>query len=171
MSRRGRKRKSGHRQPNGQLARPMSKQENPMALVLNQPHRRGSSDQRCASALGRFCLRAGLRRELYDAGLEYAGVVNRWRAAKGIPLQHHVTGGTGIDPSDETVARWRRDMLDMEQAMMAHGIKALLAVKQIALDDADIGIDQDSYAIDGLYAVAENRGLLPDRLGPFSAAA
>lgn len=78
MARRGRKRLSKPRHPGGEVIRERS--DAVKGVVLAQPHRRGDTDQRRASALGRACRRARLRRECYDAGEDYAALVRRdWR--------------------------------------------------------------------------------------------
>lgn len=171
MARRGRKRNTGQRQPNGQPKRIVATKEPTMQTVLNQPHRRGNSDQRCASVLGRFCLRAGLRMELYDAGEEYAAVVRRWRSAKGVPAGYANHSGRGSDPSDEAVANWKSRMIEMERAMNSEGFQALMTVRQLTLDGNDIGMEREGQAVYGLMALAVHLGFIRHDTRPFALAA
>ena len=59
MSRPGRKRALVQGEKNGRPSRGLKSRpcEAMEAVVLAQPHRRGNADPRCASVLGRFCLR------------------------------------------------------------------------------------------------------------------
>ena len=182
MSRPGRKRKSGPRYPSGDLKRPTVERLNAMAselrrkeqsVVLNQPHRRGSDHKWAESALGRLCLRRKLREQLFDAGQHYASVVSCWRGAKGIPraIGSHEGASCSAGPSDATVHRWQAEMLAMERAMMGCGIEAFLAVRSLALDDADIGMDQDDHAIMGLTALGVEQGRIRLNERPFHEAA
>lgn len=97
----GRKRKLGHREPNGQLQRSPRQLEN---AVLRQPHRlefgEFAADQRAESPLGRLCLRHALPRPAYDAGLAYGSLVRRLLAAKASPVPiHSGYPSTGAGPS------------------------------------------------------------------------
>jgi hypothetical protein len=88
--RRGRPRKQGTRQPSGRLRQPTAAEREAASrarlnaekcLVLAQPHRRQFGDDQLAeSPLGRFVLRHKLRRELHDAGLDYARLRRHVRA-------------------------------------------------------------------------------------------
>ncbi|GLS17886.1 hypothetical protein GCM10007874_09020 [Labrys miyagiensis] len=161
MSRPGRKRAIVAREKNGRPSRAQHPVEAMEAVVLAQPHRRGSTDRRCASVFGRFCLRLKLRQELTEAGEEYAATVKRWRAAKGVPTPfHNEASGSGRGAADATVAIWQRQMLAMERAMMEAGLKALLAVKQLTLDGNELGMDQDGPAVEGLMALAVHLGVM-----------
>jgi hypothetical protein len=172
MGRRGRKRKIVHREGNGRAKRSQEVKVIAETTVLGQPHRRGNTDQRCATVFGQFCLAQRLHRNLYLAGEEYAGVTRRWRSAKGIPTPYHnEAAGTGRGPSDETVQTLTRRMVEMEQAMMGAGVKALLAVKQLTLDGNPLGMDQDSAAVDGLMALGVHLGMMSARTHPFERAA
>ncbi|CAM5776367.1 hypothetical protein LMIY3S_05492 [Labrys miyagiensis] len=169
MSRPGRKRALVLREKNGRPSRALKTAEPPEAVVLAQPHRRGSLDRRCASVLGRFCLRLRLRQELTDAGEEYAATVKRWRAAKGIPTPfHNEAAGSGRGAADTTVTAWQRQMLAMERAMMTAGLKALLAVKQLTLDSNELAMDQDAAGVEGLVALAVHLGLMPAGAHPWA---
>ena len=177
MAKAGRKRKTGDRYPSGDLKRPTQDRLNRMvadlrrkeqSVVLAQPHRRGSDHKWAASALGRFCLRRRLREQLYDAGHDYANIVSCWRGAKGVPRQvANGHGGSGAGPSDGTVRKWQADMIELERAMMACGTEAFLAVRTLVLDEADIGIDQDEPAIEGLTAIAVAKGRMRENEHPF----
>ena len=173
MARKGRKRKIVTREPNGRASRQIAQPQIFMeAVVLAQPHRKGNTDQRCATVLGHFCVRNKIRAELTDAGEEYGATVRRWRAAKGIPSPfHNEAAGSGRGPSDDTVATWQRRMLEMECAMMREGIRSLLAVKQLVLDGNDLGMDQTDAAIDGLMVLAVHLGTIRQGGHPYAQAA
>ena len=88
MSKRGRQRKPGPREPNGkpQRAPRAERKEDVVGLVREQPHRRGNMDQLCGDALGRFILRHGLRRELYDAANQFGTLIRRYYHVIGAAL-------------------------------------------------------------------------------------
>ncbi len=136
--------KSGSREQSGKLKRPTlaqmaaarkSADDVEKLVVLAQPHRRGNASDLCGSALGRFCLMHGLRRECYDAGLEYAAMKSKWRAAWGAPTDVRM-GGTGCDIDLDVVNGWRARIAGMESAMMrAGGVGGLGWVEEIAVND------------------------------------
>ena len=174
---RGRKRKFTPREPNGRAQRSTvaaleaierDKRLQNMSVVLSQPHRQGNTDQRCESALGRFCLKHRLAREIYDAAEEYRGVVNRWRAAKGIPMELRQGIGSGGDgPSEDTVRGWSKRILLMERALNRASNEARHAVCQIVLDGFELGADQVEHGKIGLFALADEMGFLGNRAHPY----
>lgn len=92
----GRPRKSGKRQPNGQLARAYV---NPKAQVAAQPHRKvvAMSKYRewpeAETEFGRLMLNGGVTPAQYEAGKQYAELAARYRAAILAPNQNP----SGID--------------------------------------------------------------------------
>jgi hypothetical protein len=120
-----RKKKAGARHACGKLRQPLTPeklakdaetQAQTMATVLAQPHRRGSTDQRCESALGRFVLAQWLRSEVYDAGLSYAAggpraaflsICGLASAAMGMARQHLRYAG-GRMKSRRSSIKWSR---------------------------------------------------------------
>jgi hypothetical protein len=72
------------------------------ALVLAQPHRRGSDDPMLSGALGGFCALHG--RHLYEAGLQYRDIIHDDRAARWGPSDR-------TEMSDAEL-RARRDLAD-----------------------------------------------------------
>lgn len=180
MAKRGRPRKTGARQPNGQLRRPTLAQlveadrQQRMAetsVVMMQPHRRWAKEPDhpwLAYSLGRFCLRHGLRSELHDAAKEWQDTYRRWRAAKGIPDPNHVqTIGSGQGPSDATVEVWWRDIERVEDALREYGQGPLLAMKHLILDEQDLPEDAAADSIVGLRIIAVKLGRLPEKAHPF----
>jgi hypothetical protein len=174
----GRKRKIGARQPNGQLSRASKGQRSDRqqqaifkerAVVLAQPHRRGNPDQRCACAFGRFCMGAGFKPAVFDAGEQYAAVVRRWRAARGVPTNVRLSEGrgTGEGPSAETVAAWRAQIIRCDAAMSAAHHDGFLSVKSMILDDMDCGGDRAPAAALAVVALAVAIGALPNKAHPF----
>jgi len=94
--------------------------------VEGQPHRRDfkvKDDPRLESELGRFCVRQGLRMELFDAALDWANIVRLYRAAWGAPQdENHASAGLGEGPSMETQAKWKADMQSIEEDLYGfHG--------------------------------------------------
>lgn len=183
MGSRGPKLKQGTRTPSGQLSRSAAAAKSlsealnqanrqnameQMAVVLAQPHRRGSEDTRCASALGRFVLAQGLRSEVYEAGLDYAKLINRWRSAKGIPTQiREGIGGLGDGPSDETVQSWASQIARIELAIVPISHAGFLAMRRLCLDDHDIPSSLWFDAAISLGALAKTMGNLPQGGHPF----
>lgn len=173
----GRKRKSGVREQSGRLQRPskeereaarLRREAGERATVLAQPHRRGNLDQLCASALGRHVLDAGLRRELYDAGEEYAETVRRWRALKGVPVGLSAIGaGTGGEIADETVRRICDRLFRMRQAITRDGgANALIAIDRVALDHEALPGAVGFRVTGALITLAVHLGLIAENEHP-----
>lgn len=173
-----RKRKLGIRQPNGRLRAPSKAEreanerklyEVEMLVVRSQPHRRGSIDPRCESALGRFSMNnPKLRRELFDAADDYAGLKRRWRAAKGAPSTLRlVSPGTGEGPSDATVRAWERQIAEIEQAAAKESPFGFAPMLGLILDDRDVLPGQTIAVIYALDAVAVATGWLGAKARPY----
>jgi hypothetical protein len=181
MAKRGRPRKSGHRETSGRLQRPTlaqlkdadtAKRLRETDAVAMQPHRRWAPDPRdprLESALGRFAIRNRLRAELIDAGREWGETYRRWCAAKGVPdaLHARALGAGGAGPSAATVDAWDREILRIDARLREHGSIAYLAARSLCLDNADISSEATDDAIVGLRVVAEELGRLPRGAHPF----
>jgi len=164
MVRRGRPRKSGPREANGQIQRPSvierreraaREAECVMAVALRQPHRRGNRDQALGDALGRFVRAHGLRQELIDAGETYTRLLRQWRLENAVPLfENRTSRGAAPDPlmRAENDAL-RRQVIAMEMAMHRAGPNALPAVKRLAVEAKEIDDSQTEVATDGLMAL------------------
>lgn len=104
----GRPRKEGPRQPNGQLRRPPPNQQSAdiIALVLDQPHRRGSRDQRRSTLIGRLVLDGIVRHDrihrdqLIEAADRFAADYARFQRAVASRRPLAVTGGKVLVPDD-----------------------------------------------------------------------
>jgi hypothetical protein len=174
MARAGRKRKQGEREPNGQLRRrpttvaqieaaQRAQEEAEMAVVLAQPHRRGSRSQNRATALGRFVEDNGLRPEFIQAGEHYGSLRRKWAAAKGAPMPDRL-GGSGRDIPAEVVKRWGDQVFELEAAMLRAGVAALGAVERLAYQGFDLPPNTPKQdAIDGFMALAVELGLVEPR--------
>ncbi len=179
MARSGsKKRKLVLREPNGRAQRPtaaereaarLKREQGERATVLAQPHRRGNYDQLCSSALGRHVLDHRLRRELYDAGEEYAATTRRWRAAKGVP-EPFITGGrgNGSGTTDEAVERLESRLDAMRKYVMAEsGERALSHLDRVALDDTTISGALGFLVTGALLALAQHLGIVTTGAHPY----
>lgn len=178
MAKAGKKRKFGAREPSGKLQRPtaaereaarLRREAGERATVLAQPHRRGNYDQLCASALGRHVLDHGLRRELYDAGEEYAETARRWRALKGVPVGLQAVGaGSGGEVADEAVIRLSKRLDEMRKAIVANGgIETLRTFERVALDHERVPGAIAFRVTGALITLAEDLGLIARNSHPY----
>jgi hypothetical protein len=179
MARTGRKRHELIlREPNGRPKRPTVKQmEEQIRLrgdveklvVLMQPHRGGDSDQRRASALGRFVMDHKLRPELYDAGNEYAGLVRRLWAAKGVPSdQRGAAGSMGLGPSDATVRGWEKREEALRTALMRLSSQTFLNIRRITVEEREVKPEFNTEVIAGLMTLAVEMGRLRASEHPYA---
>jgi len=182
------KRKTGTRHPCGKLKQPSAQERSEILArkarmeseyVQNQPHRRGfavKDDPRLESELGRFCVRNHLRKELFDAALDWANIVRLYRAAWGAPQDenHASTGMIGQGPSMETQAKWKADMLSIEEDLYGfHGTNKARykATMELVFKGITPAPELRQYAIDGLRIVAINRAKMSAKDAPFQQAA
>lgn len=113
----GRPRKTGRRQPNGQLARTYI---NPKSRVAGQPHRQAVPKKfqewpEAESEFGRMMLNGWITPAQFEAGKQYAALVARYRAAimapspnpSGIDLGG-VRTGNGSGMTDDTARAIKR---------------------------------------------------------------
>lgn len=139
-----------------------------IGVVLDQPHRKGNTDQRCESALGRFVIAHGLKPELYEGGNEFARIVHTWRRLKALPGVVSHGPGKAVTCDDQQLAdkinRLAREMRDADSAMRprdAAAIKWLLfQAGQMEAPD-DHGEAFVMQCREGLYALAVHFRMLP----------
>ena len=175
MAKAGRKRKEkAVRHPCGQIKQPAKdeKRADQLRVILTQPHRRGTEnpmDQKHESSFGRFCIRRKLREEIYTAGGQFAALVRRWRAAKGVPTQLRLgEGGSGLGPSDETVARWGCEIAGIDHGVIARSDpRGYLAIRTMILDEAESDPRLDDLAQVAAFWLAVETGNLTARESPF----
>jgi hypothetical protein len=83
----------------------------------------------CESPLGRFIIKYGLARELFDAGMIYGRVRGMWLSAWGAPRdeQHDSNGG---EIPEELARKWRDDSREWFKDMVrAGGFDGAMAVQ------------------------------------------
>jgi len=173
MARRGRPRKFGPREANGQIQRPSTiekrrkdaeAREYVRAVVLAQPHRRGAGGNERESAIGRFIRDRGLDAGLYLAACDYRQADTRWRKMAGLPvLAPTWRGGVRMGDDEPTSAEiWDAEQIvqvmnDTMAAISPHGLRI---VRMIVLEEKDIdpqSVDADT-AIRCLTALAISLG-------------
>ena len=167
LNRKGRKRKSGRREPSGRVRRaPVDYR----AMAALNPDRRGLPEalrthERAGSSLGRLNLKKRISDHEYEAGQRYSVIVGAYRAMIGVP-SHLVGAGRGYDcggamtcPPDTCICRARQDRYDDAYcAIRTHA--AHLAVNAVAIHDHDISPDQLVHLREGLSALARHFGLV-----------
>ena len=181
------KRKTGARHPCGKLKQPGAKERSEIQArkarmeaeyVQNQPHRRDFAERdnpMLESELGRFCVRNRLRKELFDAALDWANTVRLYGAAWGAPqIENHGAGGTGEGPSMATQAKWKAEILSIEEDLYGfHGTNKARykATSDLVLRGVPVPPALREYAIDGLRIVAINRAKMSAKEAPYQQAA
>ena len=170
-NRKGRKRKSGRREPNG---KPHRAPVDYRAMAALNPDRRGvpvalRASERAGSVLGRLNLNNRISDHECEAGQRYAVIVGAYRASIGVPA--HLAGngrGYGCDPEycgvfpNECVCQARKNRYDDAYcAIRTHA--AHLAVNAVAIHDQDISPDQLVHLREGLAALARHFGLTGGR--------
>jgi hypothetical protein len=162
----GRKRKPGHREPNGRIRRMDDHARDALNVekltVLAQPHRRGErEDQKQASPLGRFVMRHKLREELYDAGNEYAGMVRCFYAARlpagaltGIPQLPGDDRGSGNGVSPQKAAWLGKELSRLETPLKAFSRRGFSALRMLAVHEREIGVNSEGITAKVLYLLA-----------------
>jgi len=157
----GRKRKIGPREPNGRIRRIQDAELakrieiSEQITVLSQRHRRGDTRQECESPLGRFVLRHGLHRALYDSGLEYGGLVRQFYAAKGIPQPSSDGSGSGNGVSPEKAMRLKEELDRLEPPLKRKSIWGFNALRTLAVHEQEIISVIEPHAINVLYLLAQ----------------
>jgi hypothetical protein len=148
----------------------IAREDREKVVVLDQPHRRGDTSQLRESALGRFVLDhysdARMARSVYDAGLAFADVVRRWRAARGVPSDVQLCAGlsTHEGPSAATVARWWAQICAVDTRLTYEvSPVALRAVRHLVIDERDAPWLDPRIVKLGLGIVAEEMGKISAR--------
>jgi hypothetical protein len=160
VSRAGRKKKNGAREANGRLRRISAAQRDASLTekltVLKQVHRRGDLSQLCESHLGQLVLRHKLPHELFDAGLDYGGLVRHFYHAKGIQIdfsEGHSGSGLGVRPC---TARWLEDELErIETPLQKLNRDGFSALKMLCVHERAISREAEPAAIVCLVALGE----------------
>jgi len=159
--RQGRKRKFGHREPNGRLQRMLEADRDRRLragetfTVMMQPHRRGDTGRECESPLGRFCLRNKLRSELYDTGIEYGGLVRQFFAAKGIPQPSSDGGGSGRGVSPEKAIKLKEELERLEKPIKRSNPLGFSAVRDLTVHEREISPPAEPETVSVLYYLAQ----------------
>jgi hypothetical protein len=130
--------------------------------VLAQPHRRGErEDQKQESPLGRFVMRHRLRTELYDAGIEYAGMVRCYYAAKlpagamrGIPQLPGDDRGSGNGVSPEKAIWLEKELRQLEGPLKSLSRRGFSALRMLAVHEREIMVSSERMAAEVLYLLA-----------------
>ena len=181
------KRKPGLRHPCGKLRQPGARERSDIAahkarleaeFVQHQPHRRSfavKDDPWLENELGRFCRRQGLRREVYEAALEWAEIVRLYRAAWGAPLdENHGGGGGGEGPSMETQAKWKAQMQQIEEDLYGpdgRNKARCKATSDLVVRRIPVPRELVEYAKAGLILVAIRLAKISERDTPYQRAA
>lgn len=189
MSRRGRKRKFGIREPNGQLARrqkteaemlqdlvranDMAKRSDERAArdtVLAQPHRRGDPSPEPESALGRLRRTHKLDEILIVAAERYFADVTSFR--KGWQIRTEINppsdAGVVIDPDSDGVTFVRLNAIkrridDINVLLVRRSTPTYLSVYRIVISQRDVSPEFEEDTIQGLAILARAYGFMrPD---------
>jgi len=167
LNRKGRKRKSGRREPSGRARRaPVDYR----AMAAKNPDRRGLPEalrthERAGSALGRLNLKKRISDNEYEAGQRYSVIVGAYRAMIGVP-GHLSGGGWGFDCGgfgcpdnpDACICLARKNRYDAAYCTIrTHA--AHMAVNAVAIHDHDIPPDELVHLRVGLSALARHFGL------------
>jgi hypothetical protein len=161
MTRVGRKRKYGHREANGRLARMLAEERDRRIMsgetvtVLMQPHRRGDTSEKCESPLGRFVLRNKLREELYTTGIEYGGLVRQFYAAKGIPQPSSDGGGSGRGVSPEKAMKLKEELDRLEPPLKRSSPVGFGGLRQLTVHEQEIPLPVEPETVSVLYLLAQ----------------
>jgi hypothetical protein len=123
-----------------------------MTTALNQPHRRSAKDPRDPyneSPLGRLILRQELPRVCFDHALNYAQLVRRLFAAKGVPQPV----GTGVhatadhEMTAETARRLQNELREVEQRLGGISRTGLNGLRALAVDEREALLEEEAALI------------------------
>lgn len=146
ISRAGRKRKLGYRQPNGQLSRrPRGETETQiLATALAQPHRNGSREQMCGCAAGRFILaqwpgknEADIRQTYYDTCNAYLTLVVEWCVRHGVLLPIRLPPPEGIRTGRELPDHIARERDERYLRVAAEIGKSSTILRRMIIEDCE----------------------------------
>lgn len=174
-NRRGRKRKSGRREPSG---RPARVEVNYRELAALQPHRRDLPEahrlsEKAASAIGRLSLGGILDEQQYEAGRRFCVITGHFKSVIGSPRS---TAGSGrgypcepvgcmaeaqANPASECEClRRTRKFNDCVSVLMAVSQRAYNQTYRTAVSDEVCDLDNMPHLIWGLNALVRYFGLV-----------
>ena len=170
-NRRGRKRKSGYRQPNGQLVR-QPQEINYSHLAAEQPHRIGLPEdsrlrQEAETEIGRLYLKKQIGEPQYLAGQEYARRVGAYLASIGVPSG---TAGSGRwsgcnpdlcrnEPDQCECARRLRDYQEFHEVIAKCGRRVEMVMKRVVINGDSPGSYELGILVVGLMALSRHMHL------------
>jgi hypothetical protein len=159
MSRAGRPKKSGRREPNGRIARICARERDAQQVeklvVLRQPHRKGDSDQLCESSLGRFILHNRLDRALYHAGLTYGSLVRFYCYAKASSVGiNEGQGGSGAGVSPEKAKKLTEEVAHIERSLRQISPIGFSGVKILCVFEKDVAPGATAETTGALFGLA-----------------
>jgi hypothetical protein len=121
-----------------------------MATVLAQPHRKGQADPRDPfheSPLGKFVLQHKLDRLCYDDALNFANLIRRFFAVKGVPqIRSGHVARDGLELSAEAVRRLQGLLDALEGRLRKVSRNGLSAVRQLAFFEREVPAGQAEAA-------------------------
>jgi hypothetical protein len=157
---------SGTRSP-----REEAEQREAMKVVLAQPHRRGSDDERLGTALGRFCeghKPYALGNHLFAAGECYGRLVYEYKNAMGFLVPGWAPSENGYADLTEEQQQARKELAiqrkaDADMIVIPISIRLPFLLEMLTCDDRDLPEVQTAVLVKGLTALAAGW-----RLGPRS---
>ncbi len=168
-NRKGRKRKSGYRQPNGQLVRQVIDYTK---LAAEQPHRRDlPADQRLShdadTELGRLYLKKQIAEPQYLAGQEYARRVGAYMATICPPHNMTVSGRWSDcnpdlcrkEPDECECARRLRDYQEFHEVVAKCGRRVEMIMKRVVINGLSPGNYELGILLVGLMALSKHMHL------------
>lgn len=172
-NRRGRKRKSGRREPSGRNIRPPVDYR---AMAGLQPHRIGlpaalRESERAESVLGCLNLLKRISEQEYEAGRRFGVIVGGYRSVIGTP-RGTVGAGKGyncepsgclVDATNCTCEQRTAKFRDSSRALLLISQKAYNAVYQVAVHDFPCNSEQLKHLQAGLRGLANYYGLTSRR--------
>lgn len=168
-TRKGRKRKSGHREPSGRnQRRPVDYR----SMAAAQPHRNWLPealrlDERAGTVLGCLNLLKRISDEMYEAGRHYGVIVGAYLAMANAP-RGTAGQGRGYDCTGEwdcptetciCLARTERFNRAYEAISRSAGRPAHMAINRVAIQDQICAVEQIEPLRLGLAALAGHFGL------------
>jgi hypothetical protein len=134
-----------------------------MAVALAQPHRRGSKDPRdpfLESPLGRFISQLKLDRLCFDNALNFAQLVRRVFAAKGVPQPHrdgHRTPDNWLGLSTEAPRHLERELEELEKRLKNVSRSGFSAARQLVIFERETLPEQAEVTASVLRELAAGR--------------
>jgi hypothetical protein len=132
-----------------------------MAVALAQPHRRGNKDPLLESPLGRFILRHGLDRLCYDNALNFAQLVRRVFAAKGVPQPvrdgHRPMPDNWLGLSTEAARHLQHELEQLEKRLRGVSRDGFDAMRQLAVFEREALSEQTQETMRVLLELTASR--------------